>query len=170
MDATALPDGLTALIKSTTRAAVAASVVPGATGPQRVEQMTGYSAGQISRFQRDAYPDLLPLAVVFLLEFTSQKPVFAQALAALTGHRLVPVEESETGPDFLSDLLSLTRSAASVQASYGAALADGTVTPREREHLKQVVASHMAELMEAERRLSAIAPCEPAPAPARRRR
>eukprot|EP01031_Cornospumella_fuschlensis_P006363 gene6363-7909_t len=87
----ALPDGLDALIKATTRAAVLAAAVPGSTGPQRVEQLTGASAGTISRWSGD-YDTCMPLDVVFLLEFTAQAPVFARALAALTGHRLVPVD------------------------------------------------------------------------------
>lgn len=138
MDATALPEGLISLIKSTTRAAVAASVVPGSTGPQRVEQMTGYSPGQISRWQGDAHKDLIPLEVAFLLEFTSQKPIFARALAALTGHRLVPIDEGEGGGgDYARDMVDLTAAGAALTVAYGTALADGVVTPREKEDLRK---------------------------------
>ncbi|MEP9378420.1 hypothetical protein ABLE91_17015 [Aquabacter sp. CN5-332] len=173
MDATPLPDGLIALIKSTTRAAVAASIVPGSTGPQRVEQLTGFSAGQISRWQGDAHKDLAPLEAAFLLEFVSQKPVFARALAALTGHRLVPIEDGEGGGDFVADLVSVTSSAARLTAAYGAALADGQITNREREELRRELAQHHTALLNAERRLSGIPEAEdgavPAEAPKRTR-
>ncbi|RLP80556.1 hypothetical protein D9R14_05775 [Xanthobacter tagetidis] len=132
-----MPDGLIPLIKSTARAAVAAAVVPGSTGPQRVEQLTGYSPGQISRWGGDAHKDMMPLEVVFLLEFIAQKPVFARALAALTGHRLVPIEEGDGGGCLTRDMLDITAAAGAVSQAYGTALADGTVTPREREEIRR---------------------------------
>lgn len=160
MDSTALPDGLIALLKNTARAAVAASVVPGSTGPQRVEQLTGYSAGQISRWQGDAHADLMPLEVVALLEFTSQKPVFARALAALTGHRLVPISELEApAPDMsthIRDMAEFTAAAAAVSGTYGAALADGVVTPREKAETRQAKARLQDVVARAGRNLSGV--------------
>ncbi len=156
MDATALPDGLISLIKSTSRAAVTAAVVPGSTGPQRVEQLTGYSPGQISRWQGDAHKDLMPLEVVFLLEFVTQKPVFARALAALTGHRLVAIAEGEGGDttDLTRDMVDLVATAGALSAAYGASLADGEVTPAEREVIRKAKARHQEILARATRNLA----------------
>lgn len=157
MDATALPDGLIALIKSASKAAVLASAVPGSTGPQRVEQLTGYSAGQISRWQGDAHKDLMPLEAVFLLEFVSGKPTFARALAALTGHRLVPIEDGDAeGGDYAQDMVEIASTGAAVTMAYGVALADGKVTPREREDIRKAKARHQDALTRAERNLSGL--------------
>ncbi|QTL01931.1 hypothetical protein J5J86_14065 [Aquabacter sp. L1I39] len=160
MDTTLLPDGIIPLLKHTARAAVAAAVVPGSTGPQRVEQLTGYSAGQISRWQGDAHADLMPLEVVALLEFTTQKPVFARALAALTGHRLVPITEAE-GPEadagmHIRDMADFTAAAAAVSGTYGAALADGVVTPRERAEIRKAKARLQDVVARAGRNLSGV--------------
>ncbi|MFG1246772.1 phage regulatory CII family protein [Xanthobacter flavus] len=156
MDDTALPEGLITLIKSTTRAAVASLAVSGTTGPQRVEHLTGFSAGSISRWQGDAHKDLMPLEVVFLAEFISQKPVFARALAALTGHRLVPIDAGEGAHegDLTRDMVELAASAAQVTMTYGAALADGKVTPREREDIRRAKARHQEVLARAGRNLA----------------
>lgn len=158
MDATALPAGIITLIKSTTRAAVAELAVSGATGPQRVEQLTGYSPGAISRWGGDAHKDLMPLEVVFLTEFISQKPVFARALAALTGHRLVPIAEGDGAGegDLTRDMVEITATAAKVAMAYGAALADGVVTPREREEIRKAKVAHHEVLARATRNLAGL--------------
>lgn len=163
MDMTSLHDGLIPLIKSTSRAAVTAAVVPGSTGPQRVEQLTGFSPGQISRWQGDAHTDLMPLEVVFLLEHVSQKPVFARALAALTGHRLVPLAEGEGGAsvDLTRDMLDLVTTAGALSAAYGASLADGVVTAREREVIRRAKAQHQEVLARAARNLSGLPDGDP---------
>lgn len=152
----ALPDGLIPLIKSTTRAAVTACVVPGSTGPQRVEQLTGYSAGTISRWGGDAHKDLASLEAVFLMEFVSQKPVFARALAALTGHRLVPIEDGDQAGDLIGDLVRTSGSGGRVTTVLGAALADGVVTSREREDVRRAVSEHVSHLTALERKLSGL--------------
>lgn len=156
MDDTALPEGLITLIKSTSRAAVASLAVSGSTGPQRLEHLTGFSAGTISRWQGDAHKDLMPLEVVFLAEFISQKPVFARALAALTGHRLVPIDVGDGAHegDLTRDMVELAASAAQVTMTYGAALADGVVTPREREDIRRAKARHQEVLARAGRNLA----------------
>lgn len=157
MDATSLPDGLIALIKSASKAAVLASAVPGSTGPQRVEQLTGYSPGQISRWQGDAHKDTMPLEAVFLLEFVSQKPTFARALAALTGHRLVPIADGESGAgDYAQDMVEIASTGAAVTMAYGVALADGKVTPREREEIRKAKARHQDALARAALNLSGL--------------
>lgn len=156
MDTAALPDGLIPIIKSTTRAAVTAMVAPGSTGPQRVEQLTGYSPGQISRWGGDAHKDLMPLEVVFLLEYTTQKPIFARALAVMTGHKLVPIEEGEGGDttDLTRDMVDLMAAASALGVSYGSALADGKVTPREREDIRKAKERLQDLLVRARRNLA----------------
>ncbi len=151
-----LPDGLEAVINSTIRAAVLAAAVPGSTGPQRVEQLTGATAGTISRWGGD-YDTFMPLDVVFLLEFTAQVPVFARALAALTGHRLVPVDGSEdTDGSELGDLLALTASHSDVMKTYAVSLADGKLTPRERGEIRARLSRLSDAIAVTERRLNAV--------------
>lgn len=157
MDNLALPDGLITLIKSSSRAQVAACVAPGSTGPQRVEQLTGFSQGSISRWQSDAHKDLSPLEVVFLLEFVTQKPVFARALAALTGHRLVPMADDEPAGDLVGDLIKATGSGARVSAELSTALADGVVTPREAKDVLRVLGEHQDILTDVARKLANVA-------------
>lgn len=157
MDATLLPAGIMTLIKSATAEAVLAAAAPGKTGPQRVAEMTGYSAGQISRLLKEGYPDTIHLAMAMHIEFATQVPVFARAFASLTGHRLVPMEDGAGGDDFLHDLLALSRSAADLQATYGDVLEDGQVTPSERARLRQAHARHQAVAMRAERRVTPVA-------------
>ena len=157
MDATALPDGLIPLIKNSTRVLVLASAVPGSTGPQRVEQMTGFSAGAISRWQGDAHKELVPIETVFLLEHLTQKPIFARALAALTGHRLVPIAEDDPAPELdVADLLAVTRSASRFQSVLAEALQDGKITAAERRTLAHENADHLNVMATVARKLSGV--------------
>lgn len=144
MTDTALPDGLIPHIKNTTRLAVVACAVPGSTGPQRIEQLTGFSAGAISRWQGDAHKDLCPIEVAFLVEFLTQKPIFARALAALTGHKLVLIADDDPARAELGmgDLLDLAASASRLQTTVADALQDGKVSEHERRTIRKVKADH----------------------------
>lgn len=162
MDRQLLPDGMIPLIKIATRHLVAACAMAGSSGPRRVEELTGYSAGTISRWQSDAHKDLMPTEVVFLLEFTIQRPVFARTLAELTGHRLTPVAEDERrlGDDVAAltgDLIRIVGSGSRVGATLGAVLEDGRVTRREAREALADIARHKDSLLPAERRLAVLA-------------
>lgn len=162
MDSTTLPDGLIPMIKIATRALVAACAVPGSTGPKRVEELTGASAGTISRWQGDAHPDIVPTAVVFLLEYTLHKPIFARVLAELTGHRLVAIGDDETaeaddGRALAGDLVRVVGTGARVGAVLGAALEDRRVTRREARDTLGVIGEHENRLAEVKRRLAHLA-------------
>ncbi|MBB3771550.1 hypothetical protein FHS55_002149 [Angulomicrobium tetraedrale] len=158
MTDTALPDGLIPLIKNTTRLAVVACAVPGMTGPQRIEHLAGFSAGTISRWGGDAHKDLMPIEVAFLVEFLTQKPIFARALAALTGHKLVPIAEDEDALAELgmADLLDLSASSSRVQTVVADALQDGKVTPAERREILKVKAAHHDVLTRIARKLADV--------------
>lgn len=162
MDSTLLPDGIVQLIKIATRALVAACAVPGSTGPRRVEELTGASAGTISRWQGDAHPDIIPTAVVFLVEFTIQKPVFSRVLAELTGHRLAAIaDEEDAAPNdvdgLTSDLIHIVGSGSRVGAQLGAVLEDRKVTRREARDTLVVIGAHEDRLAAAKRRLARLA-------------
>lgn len=151
-----LPDGLITLIKSAIRAQVAACAVPGSTGPERVEQLTGYSRGTISRWQGDAYKDLPPLDVIFQLEFVTQKPIVSRALASLTSHRLVPLADDAGATDLVGDLVKTTSTGARVSSELGSALADGVVTPREAKAVKAAIGEHLDALTSVQRKLAGL--------------
>lgn len=158
----ACPDGLIPLIKIATRALVTACAVPGSSGPKRVEELTGKSAGTISRWQNDAYSDLIPTDIVFLLEYHLHKPIFARTLAELTGHRLVAVAEDDEGQGcdvagLTSDLIHIVGSGSRVGAQLGAALEDRKVTRREARDTLKVIGEHEDKLASAKRRLARLA-------------
>lgn len=162
MDSTSLPDGIIPLIKIATRALVAACAVPGSTGPRRVEELTGASAGTISRWQGDAHPDIIPTAVVFLLEFTIQKPIVSRVLAELTGHRLTAIADDATADPgdvagLTGDLIHIVGSGSRVGAQLGAVLEDGKVTRREARDTLAVIGAHEDRLAGAKRRLARLA-------------
>lgn len=162
MDRTPLPDGLIPLIKIATRALVAACASPGSTGPKRVEELTGKSAGTISRWQGDAHPDLIPTDIVFLLEWTIQRPIFSKILAEATGHRLVPIADDEVADPgdvagLTGDLIGIVGSGSRVGAALGSALEDGKVTIREARDALAVIGDHEAKLTGAKRRLARLA-------------
>jgi hypothetical protein len=159
---TPLPDGLITMIKTATRALVTACAAPGSTGPERVEQLTGFARGTITRWQGDQYPDVIPLHVVFLLSITVQTPVFARTLAALTGHRVEPLEGGSTpAGDLLGDVLRVTGSHARFINEAATALDDLKVTPGEAKNLLKSGLKHQDEMMVALQRLARIAEGSP---------
>lgn len=160
MNATALPDdampeGLTTLLKTAARALVNACAAPGQTGPQRVEAMTGYSAGQISKWQSENDPTLMPVHVVAVLEAATGQPVFSRALASLSGHQLVPVADSET-VDFclMSAVVASTGSHHRFASQALDALADQKLTPGEIKALLKTAMRHQQEMGDIARRLA----------------
>lgn len=162
MDSHLLPDGIAPLIKIATRMLVAACAVPGSTGPKRVEELTGATAGTISRWQGDAHPDcIIPTSVVFLLEFTLQRPIFARALADLTSHRLVPIAAdeaaSDTVADLTADLIHVVGSGSRVGAQLGRALEDRKITRREARETLSVIGEHEERLARVKHRLAPLA-------------
>ncbi|SCM73439.1 hypothetical protein KL86PLE_110068 [uncultured Pleomorphomonas sp.] len=155
----ALPDGLLTMIKTATRAQVAAAAVPGSTGPERVEQLTGYSRGQISKWGSDSLAVIVPPEVMFFLEFVTQKPIFAGVLAALTGHKLVPLAEDEgaDGRTLMNGVVDLTGSHSRFLTSLTEGLADMQLTPGEAKASLKAGISHQDQLNQMLRRLAEIA-------------
>ncbi len=153
MDATDLPVGLMSLIKDANRQMVLASG-----GSAVVQALTGLSAGSISRIQGDAYPDLFPTWAVALLEFKTQKPIFARLFAALTQHSLVAIAD-DAGPagSLVGDLVGVTAAAAQVSSSLGAALADGVVTPGEAKASLGTIGQLERQLDTTKAKLAAVA-------------
>lgn len=150
--------GLMQLLKAAARSLVAAAAIQGQTGPQRVQELTGYSAGLISRWQNDGYRDTMPLDAVFQLEFITQAPVFARQLAALTGHRLVPMAEGDEAGELVSDLIRMTSAGATVTAELGSALKDNDVSPAEARRIEEAIAGQEAVTAALKRKLAAIKP------------
>jgi hypothetical protein len=147
------------MIKTATRALVAAAAAPGSTGPDRVEQLTGYSRGQISKWRADSFPVIMPPEVMFLLEFVTQKPIFAGVLAALTGHRLVPLAKADPvdGRTLMTGVVDLTGSHSRFLTSLTDALADMEMTPGEAKAAIKAGISHQDQLNQMLRCLAEIA-------------
>lgn len=153
-----LPDGLITLIKTATRALILAFAAPGSTGPERVEQITGFSRGAISRWQGDNYRDLMPIDVVFQLESALGKPIFSRMLASLTGHALEPVAKGEGAPlDLMSEIVRSTGSHARFTAQAAEALEDQKVTPGEAKALLLSLLKHQEDMGALAARLATLA-------------
>lgn len=151
----ALPEGLLPLLKTAGRALVNACAAPGQTGPQRVEAMTGYSQGQISKWQSENDPALMPLHVAAILEASTGQPIFSRALASLSGHQLVPVSGGN------EDEFCLMRSVMATTASQGRfaaqameAIADQKLTRGEIKGLLTTAIKNQEEFGEVIRRLA----------------
>lgn len=158
MSDTALPDGLMPLIKTATRSLVLACAAPGQTGPQRVEQLTGYSQGVISRWIGEAYPAVMPLEVVGLLEAAIGKPLVTRLFASLTGHKLEPVPDSSPAPlDLMSEVFRSTGSHARFTAQAAEAWEDQKITPGEVKALLAALLKHQEEMGRLANRLAALA-------------
>lgn len=154
----AAPDGMITMIKTATRSLILACAAPGQTGPERVEQMTGFSRGTISRWQGDNYRDLIPLDVVFLLESAIGKPIFSRMLATLTGHELAPLVAAEEGGFCLMQgVIRSTGSHSRFAAQAAAALEDQKITAREAKDLLRSILKHQEDMSDIAKRLAAIA-------------
>lgn len=140
---TPMPEGLTTLLKSAARSLVNACAAPGQTGPQRVEALTGYSAGQISKWQSEADPTLMPVHVVAQLEAATGCPVFTRALASLSGHHVVPAAMGQ-GSDFdlMQAVTRLTAHHSRFATQACEALEDGKLS---RGEMKQLLATLLAK-------------------------
>ncbi len=151
----ALPEGLMTTLKSAARALVNACAAPGQTGPQRAEAMTGYSAGQISKWQSENDPALMPIHVVAILEAATGQPIFSRAIASLSGHQLVPVADTESS-DFclMSAVIASTGSHNRFAGEALDALADQKLTRRELKDLIRTAMKHQGEMGDIVRRLA----------------
>lgn len=96
----ALPEGLIRNLKQ-----ASADLVFACGGPGAVEAATGISRGQISRWQSEAYPDLIPAWAVWLLEHRFQLQTFTRSQAAMTGFRLEPMAGDGDGDPAAADLV-----------------------------------------------------------------
>jgi hypothetical protein len=153
VDAQDLPAGLMTLIKAANRELVLANG-----GPPGVKALTGLSDGQISRCQGDAYPDLFPSWVAALLEFRSQKPVYARLFATLTQHQVVPIAASdEEEGNLVADLVGVTQAGARVSSALGAALSDNQVTPAEAKGVMAEIGGLERQLDSTKAKLAVVA-------------
>ncbi|TCR69714.1 hypothetical protein [Bosea sp. BK604] len=158
MSDTALPDGLMTLFKTGARALVLACAAPGQTGPQRVESITGFSQGQISKWGSENDPALMPLHVVGILEAASGKPIMTRMLATLTGHRLEALAEGgDAQVDLMTDIVRITGSHARFQSTAADALEDQKLTPGEVKELIKSGMAHMDQMSALLRRLAPLA-------------
>ena len=155
MSDTALPEGLLVLLKTASRALVNACAAPGQTGPQRVEAMTGYSQGQISKWQSENDPALMPIHVAGILEAATGQPIFSRMLASLTGHQLVPVTAANDD-DFclMRSVMATTAAQGRFAAQAMEALADQKLTRGEFKGLLATAIRNQEELGEVIRKLA----------------
>lgn len=143
-------DGLVTMMKTAVRALVLACAAPGETGPERVERMTGFSRGAISRWCGDNYRDLPPLDVVFQLESRIGKPIVSRMLASLTGHEVRPVEDRDGTQvtDLMAGVLRSTGSHARFVAKAAEAMEDDKITPGEAKELLAKILKHQQDMAE----------------------
>ena len=154
----AAPDGLITMIKTATRSLILACAAPGQSGPERVEQMTGFSRGTISRWQGDNYRDLIPLDVVFQLESALGKPIFSRMLASLTGHELTPLASGDgEGFCLMGAVIKTTGSHSRFTAQAAEALEDQKVTPGEAKALLKSILQHQKDMSDIAKRLAVLA-------------
>ncbi|QEL26132.1 hypothetical protein FQV39_28635 [Bosea sp. F3-2] len=143
----ALPDGLLPLLKTASRALVNACAAPGQTGPQRVEALTGYSLGQISKWQSESAPDLIPIHIVAVLEAATGKPIVTRMLASLTGHGVAPIsDEIGSAGDLMLDVVRITGSHARFTTAAAEALEDQKLTPGEVKALLKSAMAHVDQM------------------------
>lgn len=157
MDKPALPSGLIAQIKETTRRMVLA-----AGGDAAVEALLGVSRGQISKWKLDHHPDLIPVWAIAAIAFAKKDTTFAAFLAELVSHQVVPVvAEVPSGDsadaDFVGDLVGLQRSGGAMKSALGDALEDRHVSPSEAKQVLHHIGRHRQTLARTEQRLSVIA-------------
>lgn len=148
--------GLMTTLKSALNALVLAQAGRTETGAQATARLTGLSAGQISKAVNFDRPEMLSLIDAATLEAACGQPILAEALASLTGHRLVSIDTDEAG-NALADMVRVAESAAKTVAGYGEALADGRVSAGEARALMAAL-GHLAEAIQAgQRTLAPIA-------------
>lgn len=153
-----LPDGLFILLKTGGRMLVNACAVQGQTGPQRVEQLTGYSQGVISRWVNENYPVLMPLEVVGILEASTGKPIVTRMLASLSGFQLQAAGEGEgAAADIMGDVMRITGSHARFTATASEAWEDQKLTPGEVKALIQSGMAHVDQMTALLSRLAKMA-------------
>lgn len=148
-----LPADLIALIKAATREAVLA-----VKGPAQVKLLTGASDGQISRWQGDGYPDLIPSWAMMALEFKAQRPIFAAMFAGLTQNRCTPIgDDGGGGPgDFIADMVDFAQSSSAVTSGIAEAMADRRMSPAEAKSTIVKIGRQKVIEQRIERRLLAV--------------
>lgn len=80
----------------------------------------------------------------------------ARALAALTNHRLVPMETGEAPDEMVSDLVAITSSAANLTSELADALKDGSISINEARRVEAVKAALDAATTILSRKLAAV--------------
>lgn len=98
--------------------------------------LIGIRHAHLSRCQLPDHTDTLSIAAVARMEaLAGVEPHVTRALAALTGHVLVPAQRAGRATDLGQHLAQVGKETGEVLSSLGAALLDGRIDDRERADL-----------------------------------
>lgn len=147
MDRTLIPHGLRAQLAAATRAQGAALASPAITAAQALAAVTGASAGLVSKWGSLDHAEAPSIEAAAVIEAASGAPHYARALAALTGHEVVPIADAEAPRLRLTQaVVRLGGSAHGVVADLHRALADDVVTPAEAHPLLAAIGRLQSDL------------------------
>lgn len=158
MDRSRLPSALFFRLKAATRAATAALGSPALSGARACAEVTGASAGSVSRWGAEGYDDTPSLAAAALIELTSGAPHYAALFAELTGHRLVAIADDEAPvPALPTAVHELARRVHRALAALHEAQLDGVIVPGEARACLDDLSAITAAAAEVSARLAPIA-------------
>jgi hypothetical protein len=107
-------------------------------GIARVMEMTGYSKGQVGRWNGGVDRDLMPLGVVLMLEGDCGRPALTAVMAAFNGRALSASEEGGKVARLEEQVAELVEHAGHLVVETVKARADGVVTPNEATRLRSI--------------------------------
>lgn len=117
--------------------------------------VTRVDEGALSKYKGAAYPDaFMPIDVVLDLERDLGAPLITEALAALQGYRLVPIDADAAQPVGLGDLAEVSKEGGDVVQKLAAAMADGALDSHERREISAEIAENIAVLRRLDRKVS----------------
>lgn len=107
-------------------------------GIGRVMEMSGYSKGQVGRWNGGVDRDLMPLGVVLTLEGDCGRPVVTAVMAQFNGRTLSQPEDGGHVAHLEEQVAGLVEQAGHLVVETIKARADGVVTPNEAARLRLI--------------------------------
>ncbi len=129
------------------KAATRSAVTHAGTAAQLAE-VTRVSESQINKYVGPNYPDFMPLDVVLDAELTAGAPLITQALAAIQGYRLEPVDGAVNAPIGVKDTVRLIEGLMHVVSAIHAAVADDRVDEGEKREIERKLGTHMMDVQD----------------------
>lgn len=130
-----LPDATLMRLKAATR-----DLVTACGGLARAAEIAGVSDTTVSRWQLPHHGDVISLTAALALEAECRWPAVTAAMAGVNGRALAEPEAVPAGGNLMAGVAALTRDQGELMAAFGAAIADGRVTPAEADRIDQEAA------------------------------